>query len=100
MTGRIDVGATGPKQLTLNEDGLDYAAVSLQPIPAGDYIPLMFTARNMNVKGDNGELQGSYFVPSYRGSSFMDPRVRCLGRPVTVTAGHATNNHSKDNMKP
>lgn len=75
MTGKLDVSKNGPSKLRLNEDGLDYAPVSLQRIPAGEYVPLMFTARNMVLEGANGELRGTYTVPSYRGSAFMDPRV-------------------------
>jgi hypothetical protein len=37
----------------------------------------MFTARNMNLQSDPaaGELRGDYTVPSYRGATFMDPKV-------------------------
>jgi hypothetical protein len=71
------MGPRGPTKLALNQDGIDFAAVSLQPIPAGEYVPLLFTARNMSLEtnGSGPELRGSYDVPSYRGATFMDPKV-------------------------
>jgi photosystem II oxygen-evolving enhancer protein 1 len=77
MTGKIDVGSSGLTKLALNKDGIDFAAVSLQPIPAGEYVPLLFTARNLTAEASagGGELRGMYDVPSYRGATFMDPKV-------------------------
>jgi photosystem II oxygen-evolving enhancer protein 1 len=76
MTGKLDMGPQGPTKLALEQDGIDFAAVSLQPIPAGEYVPLLFTARNLNLETNSaGELRGMYDVPSYRGATFMDPKV-------------------------
>lgn len=76
MTGKIDVGSSGLTKLALNKDGIDFAAVSLQPIPAGEYVPLLFTARNLSAEAAaGGVLRGMYDVPSYRGATFMDPKV-------------------------
>jgi hypothetical protein len=78
MTGKLDMGPKGPTKLALEQDGIDFAAVSLQPIPAGEYVPLLFTARNLSLETNSaGELRGMYDVPSYRGATFMDPKV-CL----------------------
>lgn len=77
MTGQLDMGPKGPTKLALAQDGIDFAAVSLQPIPAGEYVPLLFTARNLSMETNGaGELRGMYEVPSYRGATFMDPKVR------------------------
>jgi photosystem II oxygen-evolving enhancer protein 1 len=76
MTGKVDVGSNGLTKLALNKDGIDFAAVSLQPIPAGEYVPLLFTARNLTAEATAaGDLRGMYDVPSYRGATFMDPKV-------------------------
>lgn len=89
MTGKLDMGSNGPRSLALNQDGIDFAAVSLQPIPAGEYVPLMFTARNMSLQSDPaaGELRGDYTVPSYRGATFMDPKGRGAAQGYQHTVG-------------
>lgn len=82
ITGEMDISSSGrPSKLQLNEDGIDFAAVSLQPQPAGEYVPLLFTARNMDLRldGSTGQLRGEYDVPSYRGTTFMDPKVCMYG---------------------
>jgi photosystem II oxygen-evolving enhancer protein 1 len=86
MTGKIDVGSSGLTKLALNKDGIDFAAVSLQPIPAGEYVPLLFTARNLTAEASagGGELRGMYDVPSYRGATFMDPKVSAGQRGMST----------------
>lgn len=89
MTGKIDVGSSGLTKLALNKDGIDFAAVSLQPIPAGEYVPLLFTARNLTAEASagGGELRGMYDVPSYRGATFMDPKGRGAAQGYNYTVG-------------
>lgn len=43
--------------------------------PGGETVPFLFTAKQLDAKGTMESFSGDYLVPSYRGSSFMDPKV-------------------------
>mmetsp|Transcript_13310 Transcript_13310/g.32520 ORF Transcript_13310/g.32520 Transcript_13310/m.32520 type:complete len:298 (-) Transcript_13310:501-1394(-) len=74
MEGRLTVGADGKVQLK-EEDGIDYAPVTVS-LPGGEYIPLMFTVKQLDAKGTPDLMTGTFTVPSYRGATFMDPKGR------------------------
>ena len=63
------------------EDGIDYAAVTVQ-LPGGERVPFLFTIKELEAKGTADAFGGEFVVPSYRGSSFLDPKV-CI---VTLNA--------------
>ena len=73
------------------EDGIDYAPVTVQ-LPGGERVPFLFTIKELNAKGSLEGFGGDFVVPSYRGSSFLDPKVtrRSAGHPRRVLAvlGH------------
>lgn len=68
----------GSGNVTLKEeDGIDYAPVTVQ-LPGGERVPFLFTIKELNAKGSLSGFGGDFVVPSYRGSSFLDPKVRPL----------------------
>merc|ERR1711862_908201 len=48
----------------------------------GEYVPFMFTVKDLVAKGQGSEFKqgfqwgGEYMVPSYRGGGFLDPKGR------------------------
>lgn len=57
------------------EDGIDYAAVTVQ-LPGGERVPFLFTVKQLDASGKPDNFTGKFLVPSYRGSSFLDPKGR------------------------
>ncbi|KAF9620182.1 hypothetical protein IFM89_010917 [Coptis chinensis] len=57
------------------KDGLDYAAVTVQ-LPGGERVPFLFTIKQLVASGKPESFGGNFLVPSYRGSSFLDPKGR------------------------
>ena len=55
------------------EDGIDYAAVTVQ-LPGGERVPFLFTVKQLDASGKPDNFSGKFLVPSYRGSSFLDPK--------------------------
>lgn len=74
MSGKIKISGDGKIQL-IEEDGIDYAATTVQ-LPGGERVPFLFTVKNLNATGSLDNFGGEFVVPSYRGSSFLDPKGR------------------------
>merc|ERR1712100_372859 len=74
MSGMIVIGGDG-KLSFAEEDGIDYAATTVQ-LPGGERVPFLFTVKELVAKGNLGQFGGDFIVPSYRGSSFLDPKGR------------------------
>ena len=74
MTGQFKVGSDGSVQIQ-EKDGLDYAPVTVQ-LPGGERVPFLFTLKEFAGKGNTSQFGGDFVVPSYRGSSFLDPKGR------------------------
>merc|ERR1712205_172491 len=74
ISGRFKVGSDGSVELK-EEDGIDYAATTVQ-LPGGERAPFLFTVKELVAKGNLGQFGGDFIVPSYRGSSFLDPKGR------------------------
>merc|ERR1712100_932198 len=74
MSGKLKVGGDG-KVSFVEEDGIDYAPTTVQ-LPGGERVPFLFTAKQLNASGTLDNLGGEFSVPSYRGSSFLDPKGR------------------------
>lgn len=75
MEGKFIVGSDGSVRMT-EEEGLDFAAVTVQ-MPGGERVPFLFTVKDLDAKGkSDGPIAGQFLVPSYRGSTFLDPKVR------------------------
>jgi photosystem II oxygen-evolving enhancer protein 1 len=56
-------------------DGLDYAPVTVQ-LAGGERVPFLFSIKGLTAKGTTAAFGGDFNVPSYRGSSFLDPKGR------------------------
>ena len=46
-------------------------------MPGGERVPFLFTVKELDAKGKvDGPIAGPFLVPSYRGSTFLDPKVK------------------------
>ena len=69
----------------LEKDGIDFQAITVQ-LPGGEQEPFLFTIKGLKAYSQEGlnavttytDLEGSYRVPSYRTSNFLDPKGRGL----------------------
>merc|ERR1719263_2372805 len=74
MSGRMKIGSDG-KVTFVEEDGIDYAPTTVQ-MPGGERVAFLFSAKQLNTSGSLDSFGGEFNVPSYRGSSFLDPKGR------------------------
>merc|ERR1712159_56429 len=74
MSGKMKIGGDGKVSL-LEEDGIDYAPTTVQ-LPGGERVAFLFTVKQLSASGSLDNFSGEYNVPSYRGSSFLDPKGR------------------------
>jgi photosystem II oxygen-evolving enhancer protein 1 len=73
MSGKIKIN--GDKVELVEDDGIDYAAVTVQ-LPGGERVPFLFTVKQLIASGTADSFSGDFNVPSYRGSTFLDPKGR------------------------
>ncbi|MEM8638184.1 MAG: photosystem II manganese-stabilizing polypeptide [Cyanobacteria bacterium P01_G01_bin.54] len=78
--------------LIANDEGVfslkEEAGIDFQPItvllPGGEEVPFMFTIKQWDATTDKGfdsintrtDFKGEFYVPSYRGAVFLDPKAR------------------------
>lgn len=74
IEGPFDVSPDGSVKFE-EKDGIDYAAVTVQ-LPGGERVPFLFTVKQLVASGKPESFGGEFLVPSYRGSSFLDPKGR------------------------
>ncbi|KAH7686097.1 photosystem II oxygen-evolving enhancer protein 1 [Dioscorea alata] len=74
IEGPFEVGTDGSVKFE-EKDGIDYAAVTVQ-LPGGERVPFLFTVKQLVATGKPESFSGEFLVPSYRGSSFLDPKGR------------------------
>jgi photosystem II oxygen-evolving enhancer protein 1 len=74
MSGQMTIGADGSVSFK-EQDGIDYAATTVQ-LPGGERVAFLFTVKELDAKGSLSNFGGDFNVPSYRGSSFLDPKGR------------------------
>merc|ERR1719473_2601243 len=74
MSGKMKIGGDG-KVTFVEEDGIDYAPTTVQ-LPGGERVAFLFTVKQLNSVGTLENFGGEFNVPSYRGSSFLDPKGR------------------------
>jgi len=72
ITADFKVGGNGSVEFK-EEDGIDYAPVTVQ-LPGGERVAFLFTIKQLNATGTLDSFSGDFTVPSYRGSSFLDPK--------------------------
>ena len=70
-----DFKVSGNQVTMKEEDGIDYAAVTVQ-LPGGERVAFLFTVKQLEAKGTLDSFSGDFVVPSYRGSTFLDPKVQ------------------------
>uniref|UniRef100_A0A3Q7H7F3 Oxygen-evolving enhancer protein 1, chloroplastic n=2 Tax=Solanum lycopersicum TaxID=4081 RepID=A0A3Q7H7F3_SOLLC len=74
IEGPFEVSPDGTVKFE-EKDGIDYAAVTVQ-LPGGERVPFLFTIKQLVASGKPESFSGDFLVPSYRGSSFLDPKGR------------------------
>ncbi|XP_022752114.1 oxygen-evolving enhancer protein 1, chloroplastic [Durio zibethinus] len=74
IEGPFEVSTDGTVKFE-EKDGIDYAAVTVQ-LPGGERVPFLFTIKQLVASGKPESFGGDFLVPSYRGSSFLDPKGR------------------------
>jgi photosystem II oxygen-evolving enhancer protein 1 len=74
MSGKLRISVDG-KVTFIEEDGIDYAPTTVQ-LPGGERVAFLFTVKQLNATGTLDKFGGEFNVPSYRGSSFLDPKGR------------------------
>lgn len=74
IEGPFEVSPDGTVKFE-EKDGIDYAAVTVQ-LPGGERVPFLFTIKELVASGKPDSFGGDFLVPSYRGSSFLDPKGR------------------------
>ncbi|KAK1383388.1 Oxygen-evolving enhancer protein 1, chloroplastic [Heracleum sosnowskyi] len=74
IEGPFEVASDGSVKFE-EKDGIDYAAVTVQ-LPGGERVPFLFTIKQLVASGKPDGFSGDFLVPSYRGSSFLDPKGR------------------------
>merc|ERR1711941_187581 len=74
MSGKMKINSDG-KVSFIEQDGIDYAPTTVQ-LPGGERVAFLFTVKQLNATGTLDSFMGEFNVPSYRGSSFLDPKGR------------------------
>ncbi|KAG1346960.1 Oxygen-evolving enhancer protein 1, chloroplastic [Cocos nucifera] len=74
IEGPFEVSPDGTVEFE-EKDGIDYAAVTVQ-LPGGERVPFLFTIKQLAASGKPESFGGQFLVPSYLGSSFLDPKGR------------------------
>jgi photosystem II oxygen-evolving enhancer protein 1 len=79
ISGSVDI--KDGKAVFTEEDGIDYAATTVQ-LPGGERVPFLFSIKNLVAPGNGAaikpgfEFGGSTTIPSYRTGLFLDPKGR------------------------
>ncbi|VFQ68468.1 unnamed protein product [Cuscuta campestris] len=103
MEGPFEVTPDGTVKFE-EKDGIDYAAVTVQ-LPGGERVPFLFTVKQLVATGKPDDFGGEFLVPSYRGSTFLDPKGRGAAtgydNAVALPAGGRGDEESleKENIK-
>eukprot|EP00803_Ostreobium_quekettii_P004909 evm.model.scf_108.18 EVM.evm.TU.scf_108.18 scf_108:125299-127870(-) len=75
MKGKFTIGGSGDVTFEKADEGIDFAPATVQ-LPGGERVPFLFTLKEFSGKGNLDGFIGDFTVPSYRGSSFLDPKGR------------------------
>ncbi|CAK0738062.1 hypothetical protein CVIRNUC_000988 [Coccomyxa viridis] len=76
ISADMDVSPGG--RVSFREDdsySLNLAPITVQ-VPGGERVPFLFTIKELQASGDLAKFGGTFKVPSYRGSTFLDPKGR------------------------
>merc|ERR1712025_286849 len=97
MSGKLKVGSDG-KVSFIEEDGIDYAPTTVQ-LPGGERVAFLFTVKQVNATGTLDNFGGDFLVPSYRGSSFLDPKGRGGSTGYDTAVGLPARGDDEDLLK-
>lgn len=101
MTGSFKVDGSGNVELK-EDDGIDYAPVTVQ-LPGGERVPFLFSVKQLAAKGPADAFGGDFLVPSYRGSTFLDPKGRGASQgyesAIALQAAQDDDKVLKENVK-
>jgi photosystem II oxygen-evolving enhancer protein 1 len=87
-----DLNVQGDGITFQEQGGLDFQLVTVL-LPGGEEVPFVFSSKQLNATADGAALStstdfsGSYRVPSYRTSNFLDPKARGLTTGVEYAQG-------------
>lgn len=84
VSGKLESTADGRLSF-VEEDGFDFQAITVQ-LPGGERVPFLFTIKNLVAQtqspsssiSTSTDFEGTFKVPSYRTSNFLDPKGRGL----------------------
>lgn len=91
-------------------DGIDFQPITVQ-LPGGEQVPFLFTVKGLTAQTEEGlanlntstDFEGEFYVPSYRGALFLDPRARGLSSGYDSAVGLRANSDDdkfqKENQK-
>ena len=102
LSGKFTVGSGGSVEFDKADEGIDFAPTTVQ-LPGGERVPFLFTFKNMKLKGSLDGFSGEFAVPSYRGSTFLDPKGRGgstgYDTAVALPAAGDRDELAKENLK-
>lgn len=106
-----DLAFNGDGTLTFKEQGgIDFQAITIL-LPGGEEVPFLFTTKGLVAQSSEAvtsintstNFSGSYRVPSYRTSNFLDPKGRGLTTgyesAVSMPANGDNSEMKKENVK-
>lgn len=84
VEGKLNVNPDGSLTF-VEQDGIDFQAITVQ-LPGGERVPFLFTIKSLVATTQPGlggiststDFEGTFKVPSYRTSNFLDPKGRGL----------------------
>ncbi|XP_075515641.1 oxygen-evolving enhancer protein 1, chloroplastic-like [Primulina tabacum] len=74
IEGPFEVSSDGSIKFE-EKDGIDYAAATVT-LPGGERVPFLFTIKQLVASGKPDGFSGEFLVPSYKGSSFLNPKEK------------------------
>jgi photosystem II oxygen-evolving enhancer protein 1 len=107
--GSLDFVEGGILKFT-EEYGIDFQPITVQ-LPGGEQVPFLFTIKGLvassqspaNSINTSTDLEGDFNVPSYRGSTFLDPKGRGLAsgydNAIALPATADEEDYTKANVK-
>ena len=87
-----DLSVQGDNLSFKEEGGLDFQLVTVL-LPGGEEVPFVFSSKELNATAEGAaittstDFSGSYRVPSYRTSNFLDPKARGLTTGYSSAVG-------------
>jgi photosystem II oxygen-evolving enhancer protein 1 len=87
-----DLAVKGDNLSFTEQGGLDFQLITVL-LPGGEEVPFVFSSKELEASADGAaittstDFSGSYRVPSYRTSNFLDPKARGLTTGYSSAVG-------------